>query len=189
MELIHGETLYLMGCRGFDQFCCTVRSLVEPEAFCPFCAKELSRRGRKPDETAGDWHLIKNEFPHRNVLQMWLIVPSAHITGIRRLGPQDWISIGKLVTLCLGKHSISGGGIMARFGDPHLNAGTVEHLHFNIIEPVCGKEYRAPLAKQLAEHAEDYQRLLGFRDQLVERGGMEWLMSPAGIDETQPKIS
>ncbi|MFZ2500713.1 MAG: hypothetical protein WAW90_01865 [Minisyncoccia bacterium] len=163
-----------------------VRALIDPDTYCPFCLTEFARRRCKPLARKGSWLLVKNEFPHKNVKQMLLIVPKRHITNLDELTEQDMVSIGKLLIVCHNQFGITGGGIMLRFGDPRLNVGTVEHFHANIIVPNCGKEYRAPFAKNLSEHRKDYARLLSFIAELNKRGGKKWLFSEAGILKTQP---
>lgn len=185
MEALPAETVYLMGCRTFNQFCCTFRALADPAMFCPFCTTELERRGRKPIYKWENWMLMQNEFPHKNTDRMLLVVPIRHTINLIELSRKDWGEIGGLINAC----RIKSGGVMFRFGDPHLNVGTIEHLHINVIEPVCGKEYRAPFAKNIAEHAEDYQRLLGFLMELNEHDEPEeWLFTPEGINKTQPPV-
>ena len=186
MSALRSTQVYLMGCRSFKQFCSTLRALVVPEEYCPFCPKELKRRERVPEASIGRWHLLRNEFPHRNVKQMWLIVPDGHVTDPDNLTDNDWANLGRIVHRCRRQCGIRSGGVMLRFGDPCFNVGTVEHLHVNIIEPIPGKEFRAPFAKHMPEHEEDYGRLLGLRDELKAKGGAEWLFSDEGIRETQP---
>lgn len=186
MESLSQEAVYLLGCRSFEQFCCSVRALTYPRQFCPFCPSERARRKRKSFTEVGEWLVLRNEFPHRNVAQMWLLIPQRHVIDPSELHDQDWKDIGQAFAVCQKEVGIVAGGIMFRFGDPRLNVGTVEHLHINIIEPVCGKEYRPPFAKNLEEHAADYSRLLGFRNEMNERGGITWLFSAEGIEKTQP---
>jgi len=130
--------------------------------------------------------LLQNEFPAESTKQMWLIAPFRHITEMSALDSYDWRHIGHLMEWCLKEQNINGGGIIWRFGDPHFNAGTIAHLHINIIEPTPGVEYRAPFAKNEPDHEKNYRRMLGFRDELITKGGSEWLFSDEGIRETQP---
>jgi diadenosine tetraphosphate (Ap4A) HIT family hydrolase len=185
MEAIDRRTMYLMGCRSFEQYCCSLRAFANPQIFCPFCSTELERRGRRAIHEYGNWMLLQNEFPHKNVQRMLLIVPIRHLTEIAELVPSDWNSIGRLIELS----GIASGGVMFRFGDPHLNVGTIDHLHINIIEPICGKQYRAPFAKDVGEHEEDYSRLLRFQQELWQHNDpSEWLFSHEGISATQPVL-
>lgn len=181
---VSAHTQYLMGCRSFEQYCCTLRALVLPELFCPFCAKELERRDRTPLHTTGDWQLFENEFPHKATARMELIVPRRHVYSPAELRPDDWIEIGVLV----GMSRIKNGGLVMRFGDPRYHVGTIEHLHFNLIEPVPGKEYRAALAKSRDELMQDYERAESFETRL-DAWGVDWLFSEAGIGATQPKVA
>lgn len=185
MNHLSAGVVFLMGCRSFQQYCCTYRSLLDWREFCPFCKTELERHGHKPTAVSGGWMLMPNKFPHRNTKQMWLLVPIRHVTDLARLTSADWTNIGSLLKVC----GIRSGGIMFRFGDPHLNVGTIEHLHINLIEPVCGKEFRPPFAKEMLEHATDYQRMLGFRNELLKKGGRPWLFSETGISETQIAVT
>jgi diadenosine tetraphosphate (Ap4A) HIT family hydrolase len=183
------EIVYLMGCRNFDQFCCTSRALVHPEQYCPFCTAELSRRGRASLAETTGWLLLENEFPHKNTDKMLLIVPKRHIFALSELNTLDWSNIGELIVQCQTQHGIPDGGIMWRFGEPAYNVGTVEHAHLNMIRPIPGKEYRAPFAKDEREHAEDYDRMLRYKKRLDAQGGMEWLFSEKGIGATQPTLA
>lgn len=181
---VRPEIQYLMGCRTFEQFCCTLRALAMPEQFCPFCATELERRDRKPILTMGGWQLFENEFPHKATARMELIVPRRHVRSPAELRPDDWVEIGALVQMS----QIKNGGLVMRFGDPRYHVGTIEHLHFNLIEPTPGVEYRPPLSKDVSELRKDFQRAFGFYDQLWEmEGDIEWLFSDEGIAQTQPK--
>lgn len=183
MGQLSASVVYLMGCRSFSQFCCTLRSLRDPTQFCPFCEAELERRGRLPDAENAYWRLLKNEFPHKATRQMWLIVPRQHISHPDQLTPKHWTTIGEI----LSATGVDNGGVMWRFGHPRYNVGSIEHFHINVIEPICGREYRPPFAKDLPEHVEDFTRALGFQAELETKGGEKWLFSAEGIEETQPK--
>lgn len=179
---LSNNALYLMGCRSFDQFCSTLRALSDPKAFCPFCATELARRHRKPVAKATGWMLLENEYPHKNTSRMLLIVPERHVTSVSDLNSQDWTAIGYLFV----RAGVPSGGAMFRFGDPHMNVGTIPHLHLNLVEPIPGKEYRPPFAKNTVEHKANYDRLSLHAEQLKSRGGVGWLFSADGIRETEP---
>lgn len=115
---------------------------------------------------------------------MWLILPLRHIADTAELSTSDWQEIGELYRYCR-EHYVQSGGLAMRFGDPSFHAGTIEHLHINIIEPTCGVDYSAVFAKDRKWHEEDYQRTIAFRDRVRERGGLSWLFSHEVITETQ----
>ena len=186
---LHPTIVYLMGCMTFKQFCCTLRSLESPQDFCPFCQTEFTRRKRKVLESAGGWMLIENEFPRKDTEKMLLIVPTRHLSTTESLTGNDWIDIGALFARLSEKLRLSGGAFLMRFGDPRDHTGTIEHLHINIIKPVQEGGCSLPIAKNVAGpygHDEDYRRLLTFVTEVEKRGGIEWLFSPEGIEETQP---
>lgn len=198
MDKTAAPFVYLMGCSSFNQFCCTLRGLIDPKRFCPFCPAERERRNRPAlcsashvsDRGArGSWSLIQNEFPRSDAGRMLLIVPDFHCTDPASLTDEDWGCIGQLVTFCRTELGMEGGGLLMRFGDPHLHAGTIDHLHINMIEPICGREFRMPLGKSLGKHAGNYGRLQEFSGELLTKGGEAWLFSDEGIETTQPKMA
>jgi diadenosine tetraphosphate (Ap4A) HIT family hydrolase len=184
------SVVYLMGCMGFPQFCCTWRSLADPETFCPFCPAELTRRERRPLEFLADWMLLENEFPRPDTERMLLVVPRSHLIDTGDLSERDAREMWLLVRIARKYHGFSGGGLVMRDGDPRDHAGTIEHLHLNLIKPMWENDVRLPLAKKVEGpygHREDYERLRLFVKTISERGGVEWLFSREGIEETQPK--
>jgi diadenosine tetraphosphate (Ap4A) HIT family hydrolase len=175
MDQVPAFAVYLMGCSKFEPFYLTLRSLMDPDKYCPFCETEHVRRARRTLQETPDWRLIENEFPNPKTQRMLLIVPRSHVTSLADLLLDDYMQIGVLLRFCHDVLGIKSGGILWRFGDPHLHAGTVEHLHINVIEPWCGTAFRPPFAKNVDEHAGDYERMLRFRDELVVEGGLDWL--------------
>lgn len=189
MKAISSQVSQLMGCRSYNQFCCTLRALTAPLRFCPFCETELGRRKRVPLQVFDDWLLLKNEFPHKSTERMLLIVPKRHLTSPYELTGSDWGNVGKALSFCQHQLFMQGGGLLMRFGNSRLNVGTIEHLHMNVIEPMVGKEYRMLLAKNTEELQQDYERLVGFRDKMNSRPHpILWLFSEQGIAETEPKL-
>ncbi len=187
LDALNPVVVYLMGCRQFNQFCCTWRAIEDPERFCPFCPTELTRRRREPTETEGGWILLENEFPRQDA-RMFLVVPRRHLTSDDNLGTDDWQDIGKLHRSCKSLYNIPGGGLLMRFGDPRDHAGTIQHLHMNVIQPTREGGCTLPLAKSREAHQEDYARLRDFVAQIEARGGVLWLFSEEGVLETQPPV-
>ncbi|GEM_PF-1864202 len=181
--------VYLMACMKFDQFCCTWRSLENPERFCPFCPTELARRGRKPIRHSDKWALFSNEFPRGDVEHMLLIIPKRHVVNPGNLNPKDYLDMGFLFQGGMDEFNMPGGALVLRFGDPRDHAGTIEHLHFNLIQPTREGGMSIPLAKKPGGsygHLEDYVRLRRFVNETRDRGGVDWLFSDKGVVETQP---
>lgn len=187
VDQVPSPIFYLMGCRNLEQFCSTLRSLIDHEQHCPFCAQEFARRKRHSIFEMPRWRLIENEFPRKNTDSMLLIVPKRHVVNFAaEVTPEEVVEIYALFQLGISSQMIPGGGLFMRFGDPKYHVGTIEHLHINVVEPIPGKEYRPPLAKNETELAQDYARMKAFLLQVSERGGRKWLFSSKGIEETQP---
>lgn len=182
--------VYLMGCMKLDQFCCTWRALENPMLFCPFCPAELNRRGRKPITSTHGWSIFANEFPRSDTERMLLIIPDHHIVRQGRATIHDFTKMGFLFQDVVDS-LIPDGVLVMRFGNPLYHAGTIPHLHANIIRPTPEGGCSLPIAKHVSGpygHMADYARLHDFVAQIEERGGMEWLFSTEGIVETQPPI-
>lgn len=162
-EEMQSDVAYLMGCRSFEQFCSTLRGLIDPVHYCPFCIRGTPVLVNTP----GGWSLRVNDFPPQGV-RAWLIVPKSHRTRISQLSAHDWVQIGFLFEKAVEDYGIKGGGLVLRFGDPHRHSGTIPHLHFNILAPDGDKEYKVSLSKDDEGRRENYARLLGYRAKLPE---------------------
>jgi diadenosine tetraphosphate (Ap4A) HIT family hydrolase len=183
MDEIQTPVMYLMGCGSPAQFANTLRGLINPARFCPFCPEN-----RASSVTAAEkdgWLLFENEFPKDNAREMWLVVPERHLTSLSEMTPEDAAAAFYLAQKACEIAGIEGGGLLMRFGKPHLHVGTIPHLHLNVIEPICGIENRQALAKSVESHAKNYGRLIKHRNALVARGGERWLFSKEGIRETR----
>lgn len=190
LNAIDPRIVYLMGCSTFEQFCCTWRSIEDPAMFCPFCPAELKRRGRTPKERIGSMIFLENEFPRKDAT-MGLIVPECHITDPDDLLEAELAHVWRLMIISRRKYGFESGGMVMRYGDPRDHAGTIAHLHWNLIKPTREGGMSVPLAKHLdgpRGHKDDWQRFLDFMWSLGQEGGFEWLFSQAGIEETQPKV-
>lgn len=191
INMIDQRLIYLMGCMRFDQFCCTWRALENPELFCPFCPAELNRRGRVPITASQDWALFSNEFPRDDTEKMLLIIPRRHLVDPMAISENDMRELFSLAREAIFLH-VPSGALVMRFGDPLYHAGTIPHLHANIIRPTPEGGCSLPIAKHVGGpygHVADYARTFDFVKQIDERGGVEWLFSTEGIIETQPPIT
>lgn len=186
LNMLNPVVVYLMGCMNFNQFCCTWRGLENPAQFCPFCPAELRRRGRSPLAWTPEWSLFTNEFPRADTECMLLIIPNRHVADPGELAGNDFHEMGTLFQKAIAQ--MPGGALVERFGDPRDHAGTIEHLHFNIIQPKHEGGMSVPLAKTVGQHKIDYARLHDFVAKIDSRGGVKWMFSTEGIVETQPAV-
>ena len=172
LEALGTDLIYLMGVGNFKQFCSTLRGILDAKEYCPFC--EVQARGRRILSRTNAWYLCENDFPKQG-MTMRLIIPKRHVTSPHDLSSSDWPEIG--VLFARECSALLGGGLIMRFGDPLYHAGTVPHLHINIISPNPIEEYRASLSKDLESRHKNFARLCMHRMMLENRGGLNWLFS------------
>ena len=110
---------------------------------CKFC--NLDRVKNKIVWTSGNWRMWVNPYPLKHTHHHLVLAPESHLTHTKDMSVRDWGNFSKLVAYATG--ALYGGALVMRFGDPHLNAGSVRHLHANIIVPNNAGEVRIPLAK------------------------------------------
>ncbi|MFA6094798.1 MAG: hypothetical protein WC757_02825 [Candidatus Paceibacterota bacterium] len=152
---------------------------------CPFCDPYFSQHKDKDGKqlnvaikTIGDgqdaWRMWNNPFPIRSgktrivsAETHLVIAPVRHITSPNEMTGNDWMAWTSLIQFALTDHddcgnsgmNLPGGGVLMRFGDPSLNAGSVLHIHTNIIVPNLKGEARVPLAKEPEDVAENVRIL------------------------------
>lgn len=96
-----------------------------------------------------------------------VIAPVRHVTSPSQMATEDWVNQALLIRFATTSDSgdglnLPGGGILTRFGRPELNAGSILHIHTNVIVPNLLTEVRPPLAKDPKEMEHDYRILAVF---------------------------
>jgi hypothetical protein len=175
LENLKEDLIYLLGCGKFDQFSITFRGLLWPEKCCSFCDPKLSKN--QPVAKSPDYYLKENDFHGEPGRPMFLVVPWKHTTCIQEV---DWSQVGTLINVAISLGQFDGGGIVTRFGNPARHSGTMRHLHINIASPSGEQEYRVPLSKTPKDRKENYARLLEHRDELAQKGGLDYLFPTLG---------
>jgi hypothetical protein len=144
--------------------------MLDPENFCPFCT----------DDRAEAWYsgcyLTENKFPHRGTERMLLITTRRHVVDPGHLTGSERIAFWRLFDIARQRYGIAGGALVFRFGNPLHHAGTVIHLHANIIVAKGDEEYRPTLGKGADVFADDYRNLRTFRDSTIAEGGLPQLL-------------
>ncbi len=191
LAVLESMVVYLMGCMDFNQFCCTWRALEDPATFCPFCSAELVRRGRTPIVRNKHWSLYENEFPRKDTERMLLIIPHRHNVGPRNMDIEDSVEVFDLFQEAVDS-IVPDGALVMRYGNPRFHAGTIPHLHFNVVRPIQEAGCSLPIAKHIEGpygHLQDYTRLHDFIARVEKEGGIDWLFSADGIVKTQPPVT
>lgn len=142
----------LLNARTFKQYRQYVQDRLN--GICPFCDPldaELNKVIRQTNDCFedGDWRIWRNPFPQKHTSTHLIIAPVRHVVRANQMTFNDWQNMTSLIDYAISAigMGLPGGGVLMRFGDPALNAGSIRHLHVNIIVPDGTGEVRLPLAK------------------------------------------
>ena len=107
---------------------------------CPFCLDVLKKYHRTPilKETA-HWVLTRNAWPYKNTREQFLLILKTHKEILSELTTDEGADFFSLLAWAEKEFKLPGGGLAMRFGDTNYSAGTVKHLHAQIIIPDVGK--------------------------------------------------
>lgn len=154
------QVLTLTRARSFEQYKVMLESLKAGK--CVFCSP-LGPKNIVFYEANG-WRAWENPFKEPKTKLHIVLAPIRHISTEESPDREDFFAMG-LIFEQVKLHyadAMKGGGFLMRFGSPKLNAGTILHLHANIMVPDLTGEVRLPLAKEPASVERGIQRLWVF---------------------------
>lgn len=103
---------------------------------CPFCDSNLALYHTKPIEKEGThWILTQNQWPYYNSKIHLLAILKTHKEHLYELTPEEGAELIQLFGWAEQQYSMPGGGCALRFGDTKYSAGTVRHLHAQLLVP------------------------------------------------------
>lgn len=103
---------------------------------CPFCSENLEKYHKKPIIKTGKyWLLTKNQWPYQHTKHHFLLIYKQHITDLKDINTEAGKELFELSQWTIKKYDIPGGGLVIRFGDTNYSAGTVNHLHAQLLQP------------------------------------------------------
>lgn len=107
---------------------------------CPFCYEVLKKYHRTPilKETE-HWVLTRNAWPYANTREHFLLILKSHKETLRELSPEEGADYFQMVAWAEKEFKLPGGGLAMRFGDTNYSAGTIKHLHAQLIVPDIDK--------------------------------------------------
>lgn len=140
----------LINTRTYPQYCEMVRRILAVE--CPFC--ELDLELNKIILENDHWRAWENPFPQKYTAHHLIIAHQVHLTHLSDVTSADGRDLFDILSRLAEPADIRGGGVLIRFGDPLLNAGSIRHLHANLFVPDGTGELRLPLCKTPEEIAE-----------------------------------
>lgn len=104
---------------------------------CPFCQDHWYKYNT-PEATLKDgkhWFLVKNRWPYVNTKQHFLLITKEHIETFGELSDNARVELFELTDWAINEFTIPGGALAIRFGDTRHSAGSVQHLHAQLVHP------------------------------------------------------
>lgn len=156
------QVLTLTRARGFDQYITMIQDYLMGK--CLFC-NPLAPVNVVLYQVDG-WRVWENPFPAKNTVLHLVAAPIRHVSTEELPLVEDFTALGKIFNWAKDRYQkcFQGGGLLMRFGSPKLNAGTILHLHANIMVPDLKGEVRPPLAKEPADIERGIKRLWVFEN-------------------------
>lgn len=113
---------------------------------CPFCMEALKKYHRTPilKETK-HWVFTRNAWPYENTREHFLLILKTHKETLSELTAEEGADYFELVAWAETEFALPGGGLAMRFGDTNYSAGTVKHLHAQLIVPDIEKPSFQPV--------------------------------------------
>ena len=103
---------------------------------CPFCLENLQKYHKQPILKDGKyWLLTTNQWPYAHTKVHLLLIYKTHVERLSELDPAAGVELLELAQWAEKEFSIPGGGLALRFGDTDYSAGTVAHLHAQLLQP------------------------------------------------------
>jgi len=108
---------------------------IEADGVCPFCAEHFKKYHPKPILKETDsWFVTTNMSPYEGTKHHFLFVyKPAHIRKPEEMSPTDITDLFSLIAWVTTTYEIMGGSFFMRFGDTRYTAGSVEHLHAQLL--------------------------------------------------------
>ena len=103
---------------------------------CPCCPKNFIQYNPDPFIREGEhWFLVPNRWPYENTKNHFLLITKDHIEAFSELSAAASAELFELAAWAIKEFDIEGGALALRFGDTDYSAGTVQHLHAQLIQP------------------------------------------------------
>lgn len=127
-----------------------VMQKIADQAHCPFCEESLRLYHKGPilKETK-HWLVTRNQWPYKHTKHHFLLIYRKHVTKLEKLETAAGSELFDLVKELEQEYQFEGGGFSMRFGDTDFSAGTVNHLHVQLVVPDAMAEDFEPVRIKL----------------------------------------
>ncbi len=113
-----------------------VMQKIADEAHCPFCEENLRLYHKNPILKEGRyWLVTNNQWPYKHTKHHLLLIYKTHATKLAELDSAAGTELFSIVKELEQEFAFEGGGLALRFGDTDFSAGTVNHLHVQLVIP------------------------------------------------------
>lgn len=110
------------------------------EGHCPFCLENLQLYHKKPFLKKGTyWWVTENQWPYENTKHHFLAIYTQHAEKLSDIQPEAGQELLQLFAEIETEFTLPGGGFAMRFGDTNYSAGTINHIHAQLIQPEIEK--------------------------------------------------
>lgn len=123
---------------------------------CPFCVEHLNTYHNLPFLKKGTyWWLTPNKWPYDYTKVHLLAISTKHLTDLSQLEPAAGAELIELCQWAQKHFSIKGGGLVLRFGDTKYSAGSVQHLHAQLVSPDIDADGYQPVRIKIGKSPEN----------------------------------
>ncbi|MPN00817.1 hypothetical protein SDC9_148015 [bioreactor metagenome] len=113
-----------------------VMEAIGEAALCPFCLENLRKYHKQPILKEGKyWILTKNQWPYEHSKEHFLLIYRQHACRLQDLDPAAGEELFRFLAELEKDWQLPGGALAMRFGDTDYSAGSVNHLHAQLIVP------------------------------------------------------
>lgn len=154
------ELFCIEGCRSFAQYH-KMRNSFEL-GHCEFCSLDPAVNVILFEDDYVQCWSVPSAFLRKELKHHLVVIPKRHVRYPWDLMYIEHVSIAKAMEYLAGQYNLAGGIVATRFGDMELNAGTVPHLHTNIMVPNGTAEVRIPVFKDPADRVHNQARAAEF---------------------------
>ena len=123
---------------------------------CPFCEENLRRYHKQPilKETP-HWLLTQNQWPYAHTKHHFLVIYRQHAERLSELAPEAGQELFSLAAWVEQEYDLPGGGLAMRFGQTRYSAGTVAHIHVQLLTPDLDDPEYEPTRIKIGKSPED----------------------------------
>jgi len=127
-----------------------VMQKIADQAHCPFCEENIRLYHKNPIMMEGKyWLVTKNQWPYKHTKHHLLLIYKKHATKLAELETAAGIELFNMIKDLEKEFKFEGGGLAMRFGDTDFSAGTVNHLHVQLVIPDAMAEDFEPVKIKL----------------------------------------